>query len=231
MTAPKKQTEKKPRGRTALLLGATGLVGSACLDFLLADRGYRQVRVLARSALKKEHKKLIYHRVEFESLDDAQQQFAVDDIFCCLGTTIKVAGSQQAFRRVDFDYPITAAKLGAEAAAERFLVVSAVGADPRSRVFYNRVKGEMEEALKKVPYRAIWILRPSLLLGERTARRPGEGLATAISRPLTPLMVGPLRRYRPIPAEDVARAMVKLAKKAGRGGVVENEEIARIARE
>ena len=135
-----------------------------------------------------------------------------------------------AFRRVDFDYPITAAKLGPEAGAERFIAVSAIGANPKSRVFYNRVKGEMEEALRKVPYRAVWILRPSLLLGARSKHRRGEGIATAISRPLSPLMVGPLRRYRPIPAEEVARAMLKLAKRPGKGGVVENDEIALIAR-
>jgi uncharacterized protein YbjT (DUF2867 family) len=220
--------EHEGRGRSALLLGATGLVGSQCLDLLLGDDTYSTVRVLARRPLARNHPRLDFHRVDFDRLDDHAPLFRVDDLFCALGTTIAVAGSEAAFRRVDLEYPVRAAELAAEGGAQQLLVVSALGADPTSRIFYNRVKGEMEAAVKRLPYRAVWILRPSLLLGERTEKR-GERIAAALARPLTPLMAGPLRRYRPVEARDVARAMLRLAKSEGTGGVVESEEIASLA--
>jgi uncharacterized protein YbjT (DUF2867 family) len=217
----------EPAGRSALLLGATGLVGSHCLDLLLADDAYSTVRVLARRPLQRRHPKLDFHRVDFDRLEAHSELFRVDDLFCALGTTIAVAGSEEAFRRVDLEYPVRAAQLGAEAGAQQFLVVSALGADASSRIFYNRVKGEMEAAVKRLPYRAVWILRPALLLGERTEKRRGERIAAALFRPLSPLLGGPLRRYRPVQAHDVAAAMLRLARSGGTGGIIENEELVR----
>ena len=222
--------EGSERGRSALLLGATGLVGSRCLDLLLADERYRRVRVVARRRPGLRHARLDFHQLDFEELEARPALFRVDDVYCCLGTTIAKAGSEAAFRRVDLDYPVRAAELALEAGADQFLVVSALGADPGSRLFYNRVKGEMEVAVKRLPFRAVWILRPSLLLGERAERRPGERIATLLLRPLAPLMRGRLRRYRPIEARDVAAAMLALAHSGGTGGVVENEEIERMGK-
>ncbi|HEX6923959.1 MAG TPA: oxidoreductase [Longimicrobiaceae bacterium] len=221
--------ETPSTGRSALLLGATGLVGSHCLDLLLADDSYERVRVLARRPVPRRSPKLETHRVDFEDLGSHAAYFAVDDIFCCLGTTMARAGSEAAFRRVDYDYPLQAAELAVAEGAEQFLMVSAVGADPQSRIFYNRVKGEAEAAVKRLPFRAVWVLRPSLLLGEREEFRVGERLAAAVARPLAPLMIGRLRRYRPITARDVAVAMLRLAHQGGTGGVVESEEIAELA--
>jgi uncharacterized protein YbjT (DUF2867 family) len=217
-------------GRSALLLGATGLVGSHCLDLLLRDPDYEAVHVLARREPGPRHPKLHVHLLDFDQLETAAGRFWVQDVICCLGTTIARAGSEQAFRRVDLDYPVRAAQLASEAAVDHFLVVSAMGADPNSRVFYNRVKGEMEEKVSGFPFAAVWVLRPSLLLGERSESRRAERIAAAISRPAAPLMVGPLRKYRPIHAADVARALVTLAKSEGRGGVVESDRIAELAR-
>lgn len=216
--------------RSALLLGATGLVGSACLDLLLRDPAYSNVRVLARRETPRRHPELVQTVTDFDNLAEHHARFQVDDVFCALGTTMAEAGSEEAFRRVDLEYPTRAAELAAEEGAEQFLVISSLGADPDSRILYNRVKGEMEAAVKRLPFRAVWILRPSLLLGERVRTRTGERLAILLSRPLAPLMMGPLRRYRPIPATDVAQAMLTLARSNGTGGVVESDEISSIAR-
>lgn len=127
--------------RTALLLGATGLVGGHCLNFLLNDESYGRVSVLGRRPLEREHPKLEQHLVDFDRLENSAELIQAQDVFCCLGTTIKKAGSQEAFRRVDFEYPLQSARVAARQGAERFLIVTAIGADPGSRIFYNRVKG------------------------------------------------------------------------------------------
>ena len=127
---------------TALLLGATGLVGGHVLDLLLADPAYRRVTVLGRRPVARMDSKLDQRTADFDRLGDHAISFAVDDVFCCLGTTIAQAGSQEAFRRVDHDYVVSAARLAAEHGARRFLLVTAAGANARSRIFYNRVKGE-----------------------------------------------------------------------------------------
>jgi uncharacterized protein YbjT (DUF2867 family) len=216
--------------RTALLLGATGLVGGHCLDLLLEDETYGRVTVLVRRRMERAHPKLEQRVIDFDRLGDQAELFQSHDVFCCLGTTIRKAGSEEAFRRVDFDYTVESARLAAGEGAEQFLVVTAVGADPNSRIFYNRVKGEVEVAVERLPFRSVIILRPSLLLGERTELRLGERLAEPVARVFSPLLRGGLRKYRPIHARRVAAAMVRLARE-GREGVrvVESDEIDRIA--
>jgi uncharacterized protein YbjT (DUF2867 family) len=216
--------------KTALIAGATGLVGSALVAELLADANYGRVVALVRRPLTITHPKLVQVTVDFDRLDQYQDALQGDDLFCCLGTTIKKAGSQAAFRRVDYDYPLQLGRLARQQGVRQFLVVSALGASPRSRVFYNRVKGELEEALADLGLPALHIFRPSLLLGERSEQRPGERIAIALSRPLTPLLVGPLRKYRPIAAAAVARAMRRVALRAERGvHAYESDQIARLA--
>lgn len=212
---------------TALLLGATGLVGGHVLDLLLADPAYTRVTVLGRRPVARMHPKLDQRTADFTRLrEDHAISFAVDDVFCCLGTTIAAAGSQEAFRRVDHDYVVSAARAAAEHGARRYLLVSAAGANARSRIFYNRVKGEAEDAVRAQPLDGAVILRPSLLLGERTETRTGEQWAQRIMPALDWMMVGPLRRYRAIEAATVARAMVRLAKEKTRGvRVLESDEI------
>lgn len=151
---------------------------------------------------------------ELETVSDLPH---VDDVFCCLGTTIKQAGSQPAFRLVDHTFVVGLARAGLRAGATQFLLVSAIGADPASRVFYSRVKGETEAAIRTLPYRAIQIFRPSLLLGERPEFRLGERIAALGAPVMTGLLFGRLRRYRPIQAATVAEAMVTIAREAPRG--------------
>lgn len=206
-----------PEGtRTALLAGATGLVGSHCLSQLLADPGYGRLIVLARRPLPLNDSKLDTRVVDFERLEEANLP-RVDDVYCALGTTIRRAGSREAFRRVDHDYVVALARRTAERGAARFLLVSTLGADVRSPVFYSRVKGETERDVSDVGFEAVHLLRPSLLAGERSERRPAEHLAIVVCSALSPLLVGPIRKYRPIPAEVVARAM-RVVARSDRGG-------------
>jgi len=211
------------KSRTALVAGATGLTGKHLLEFLLADERYASVCALVRKATLQAHPKLSEHVIDFESLGKLPK---ADDAFCCLGTTIKKAGSQAAFRKVDFDYVINFAAAAKAAGAKRFLVVSALGANAKSSVFYNRVKGEMENALKAMNFESLHIFRPSFLLGERAEARVGERLGIAVFSALAPLMIGPARKIRPVEAKAVARAMV-LAANGGVLGVevIESDEI------
>ncbi|HYH80265.1 MAG TPA: oxidoreductase [Longimicrobium sp.] len=213
-------------GRSALLLGATGLVGGHCLERLLGDKAWRRVTVLARRPLGRKHPRLTERVGDFERLEEQADAFAADDVFCCLGTTIRQAGSQEAFRRVDHDYVVRAASLAREQGARRFLLVTALGADAGSRVFYNRVKGETERDVSALGFEGVALLRPSLLLGRRSDHRTTEALAQKAAPFLAPLLRGPLRKYRPIAGATVAAAMVRLAREGLSGvRVVESDEI------
>jgi uncharacterized protein YbjT (DUF2867 family) len=218
--------------RTAVVLGATGLVGGHCLGLLLGDPAYARVVSVGRRASGHLSPKLVERTGDVDRLlDEHAADLAGADVFCCLGTTIAAAGSQEAFRRVDHDLPLHAARVASAAGARHFLLVSAAGADAGSRIFYNRVKGETEDAVAALPFQGVALLRPSLLLGERREHRPGEALAQRAAPLLAPLLVGPLRKYRAIPAATVGAAMVRLAREGVRGTrVVESDQIARLGR-
>lgn len=203
--------------RTALLAGATGLIGSHVLQLLLADDAWTRVVTVGRRTTPHQHEKLEQRLLDLGELETGSDLPHADDVFCCLGTTIKRAGSQPAFRRVDHAFIVGLGRAGIRAGATQFLLVSAIGADPKSRVFYSRVKGETETAIGRLHYRSTQILRPSLLLGARHEFRPGERMAMVGAPFLSLALIGRLRRYRPIRAETVARAMVKLAREAPLG--------------
>ena len=202
--------------RTALLAGATGLVGSHLLRLLLADETYQKVTILGRRGLPLTSPKLQQRLIDFDHLADLDAP-KVDDVFCCLGTTIKKAGSQEAFRKVDLGYVEALARVAARAGAKQFLLVSAIGANSKSRVFYSRVKGETEAAVQAVGFAGTHIFRPSLLLGDRAESRPAERLGIVVGRAVAFAFVGSLRKYRPIAAATVAAAIVRAARKARPG--------------
>lgn len=204
-------------GRSALILGATGLVGAELLSLLLTNNHYHTIKVLTRRELKREHTKLKQYIVNFDELNKYEELFQVDDVFCCLGTTIKKAKTKENFRKVDLDYPLSAAKIASEKGAENFMVISSMGADEKSLFFYSRVKGELERELKMLRFKAIHIFRPSLLVGNRTETRLGERFAEWLSIPLSPLLVGKMKTYRPIKGRDVAKAMIHCALSDGSG--------------
>ena len=203
---------------TALLVGASGLVGKQLLSLLLEDPAYEKVTVIGRKELPIQHKKLSQHVVDFEHLGQAAQRIRAHDGFCCLGTTIRKAGSEAAFRKVDYTYPYEIAKIAKVNGARRFLIVTAVGADPASNVFYNRVKGEIEQTITKMPFDSVHVFRPSILVGEREEFRPWERIGILAMKALSFAMVGGWKKYRPIPAEAVAKAMVR-ATREGRSGI------------
>ena len=197
--------------RTAVVAGATGLIGKELVQLLLNDVAYRSVTILVRRPTGMEHPKLVEQIIDFEQLQQASVQMDGADVFCTLGTTIKKAGSQDAFRKVDYQYPLSLGQLASRQGARQLLLVSAIGANPTSRAFYNRVKGEVEEALSSLKLPALHILRPSLLLGEREEFRFGERIAERC-RAASPLFSGPLRKYAPVQASAVAKAMIFAAK-------------------
>ena len=203
--------------KTALLAGATGLIGSQLLPLLLASERYDKVIVVGRKSVPTIHPKLVQVITELDKLEDARLKLIADDVYCCLGTTMARAGSQTAFFKVDFSYVVQLAALAAGNFAAQFLVVSSMGADAESRVYYSRVKGEMEAAVRQAPFRAVHIFRPSLLLGERAAPRLGERLGAVVLGALRPLLRGPLRKYRPVAGAAVAAAMLRAAREDGSG--------------
>ncbi len=197
------------------MAGATGLVGQAVLAGLLTDDGYSTIHCVGRRRLTQQHSKLIGHVADFSSPLSLP---GVDDVFIALGTTIKAAGSQSAFRAVDFDAVLSVAQAAKASGATRLGVISAMGADASSRIFYNRVKGEMEDALAKLGFDVLIIARPSMLAGDREAlsqlARPAERLGLRAMRVLRPLLP---RDYRVIEASDVARALIEAMRNARPG--------------
>jgi uncharacterized protein YbjT (DUF2867 family) len=218
------------KSKSALLVGASGLVGGYCLTSLLEEPLYTQVKVLVRKPLTLVHKKLVQHVINFDDLEMFGELLYTNDVFCCLGTTIKKAETQEAFRRVDYDYPVKLAALTQHCGADRFLFVSSLGADLHSRIFYNRVKGEVEEAIRKISFTAFHVFRPSLLLGNRKEQRTGEKVGAVAMVALRQVMIGHLRKYRAIQASDVACAMVRVAQMDLQGvNIFESQRIQEIA--
>lgn len=212
--------------RAVLLAGATGLVGREALGLFLEAPDFGPVTALVRRPIVPAPTSPRYAEVlaDFERLDAAIPTGPADVAVCCLGTTIKVAGSQERFRAVDHGYPLAFAQAALARGARHYLLVSAIGASARSSLFYSRVKGELEEALAALPFRSLGIVRPALLLGPREEFRLGEVLATPFAR----LVPG---RWRPVHARDVAAALVRLAREDVPGKrVLESEEIRRWAR-
>lgn len=195
--------------KTALVAGATGLIGHQLVNLLLQSEHYSKIRVLVRKPMKIRHPKITEYFYDFT--DPHPDTVQGDDVFCCLGTTMKKAGSKEAFTQVDHDYPLQIARAAKQNGATQYLIVTAMGADPGSAFFYNRVKGNVEEDLKAVGFDALHIFRPSLLLGDRKEKRLGEKIGEAVMRVFDPVMVGPLKKYRAIDSAKVAQAMLVAA--------------------
>jgi len=223
------------RTRTAVLLGGSGLVGGYCLRSLVATREYSRVILLLRKQLSLGEAGTEADKVEQFVMDLGEMTpgnfTGVNDVFCALGTTIAKAGSQAAFRAVDYELPMRAARAAKQAGIEQFLLVSSVGADPASSNFYLRTKGELERDLGALKLPALHIFSPGLLLGQRQEFRLSEAFAQRIGPLLNPVMMGPLRKYRSVRAKIVGEAMVAAAIR-GRNGIFtyHYEEITGLAR-
>lgn len=205
------------------------MVGSYLLSLLVEDDFYTKVKVLVRRAPEIDHPKIETIISDFQDLGSIAHRLKADDVYCCLGTTRKKAGSKEAFYKVDFHYPLEIAKMTHQQGAVHFFLISSLGADVESKVFYSRVKGEIEVAVSTIPFQSINIFRPSLLVGDRKERRVGESMAKWFSYLLIFLFVGPLKKYRPIHAKTVAQGMLKIAKQELDGFYIfESEQIKRI---
>ena len=207
---------------TAFVYGATGLVGQTLLRLLLDDSDYTQVHVLARRSVAglTDHSKVSLIVSDFDAFIASGRVPAVDHVFSALGTTIKVAGSREAFRKVDFEYVVEVAKMASNSGVSRFVLVSALGADRKSFFFYNRVKGEVESAVSEIGFESTVILRPSLIVGEREQVRRTEQIWESVLK-FVP------KNYRPVQALDIAACMIREAKgDAHTGGVILSRHIA-----
>ncbi len=201
--------------QTAVVIGATGLIGQILVEYLLKDPSFRRVRILVREKTGLSHLKLEERVVNFNDMADYTNKFGKGDvIFSCVGTTQKkVQGDKSAYKKVDFDIPVNAAKIGLENGFKKFMLVSSAGADATATNFYLKLKGETEDALKELSFENISFFQPSILLGERNERRSGEQIAKSLMRIFSKLLIGGYKKYRAIDAKDVAAAMINESKK------------------
>ena len=216
--------------KQALIFGATGAVGGELLELCLDEPRYSQVAVVARRPARLHHPKLRWIESAFDALDDLPPVpgLADGDAFCCLGTTIKAAGSEAAFRRVDYDFVVNSARYARECGVTHFSLVTAVGANPGSGIFYNRTKGEVEDAIVAEGFPSLHIFRPSLLTGTRAEFRLKEEVGKWAMFAMTPIFQGRYRRYKPVEISRLARAMIVTANQdrmTGAHRVYESEEI------
>ncbi|OYY10584.1 MAG: hypothetical protein B7Y66_05495 [Sphingobacteriia bacterium 35-36-14] len=194
--------------RKALVLGASGLTGSYLLEILLESELYSQVTIYVRRPLGRSHPKLVEQLINFATIESWTE---ADDVYCCLGATIKTVKTREAFTLVDLYAPLHIAKLQLSAGSKRFLVVSAAGANPKSSVFYNKTKGRLEEALKQLNYSSIYIFQPSFILGPRKESRWLEELGIFFALKAIPIMKGRFKKYIPVHAKAIARSMAYFA--------------------
>ena len=208
---PKPPTPARRQLKRALVFGATGLTGHHLTEQLLANKNYREIICVNRHPMGLNHERLTEVIDDYSHLENLKIQQSINDVFCCIGTTIKKAGSKENFKKVDLELPVAIAKLAADKKAGKLLVVSSIGAKAKSGNFYLRTKGEMEQQVLKIEGPLKTIVRPSMLLGERSEKRNAETSGQWLMRAIRFLMIGKLRKYRVIQAADVARAMIAIA--------------------
>lgn len=194
--------------KKAILIGATGLIGHNLLIKLLANENYKGVLVISRKALNINHPKLKVLIINFDELANYASEINGDDVFCCLGTTIKQTPDLVSYRKIDYQYPLDVANIAFANGATAYHLVSSMGADVKSKLFYSRTKGEVERDLQKIPFLSIHIYRPSLLDGNRKEHRSAENIFIGLMRLINPILIGPLKKYRSIKIEKVADAML-----------------------
>ena len=223
--------EIQQHAKVAVLFGATGLVGNFCLRRLLVHQAYDKVISIGRAPVKASHPKLIHYEVDMTNPENYRHLMRGDDLFICMGTTMKKAGSKEAFYEVDHDLIFTIAKTGSLQSINQLIFVSALGADSKSLIFYLKVKGELEDDVRRLPYWGVHIMRPSILLGQREEKRPAEKIAGQLSRGLQFFSGSILGDIAPVQADDVAKAMVQAAQSLKQGTHIHHgSEIVKLAK-
>lgn len=216
--------------KTAIVLGATGATGSELVNLLLKDNGYSKIKLFVRRTTGISSPKIEEHITDLLKLDEQSAYFTGDVVFCCIGTTKAKTPDKATYYKIDHDIPVTAAALAKENGINSFLVISAIGADKNSAIFYNRTKGEMEEDVKAAKIVKTHILRPSLIVGNRGEARLMENIAKGAMKLLNPLLRGKAAKYRSIKAEAIATAMVWLANNDYPSTIIESDEIAELSK-
>ena len=215
--------------KTALIIGSTGLIGSQLLEILLENTNYDKVIAFVKRDTGKTHSKLTQHIIDFDKPETYKELVVGDDIFCTIGTTIKKAGSKEAFRKVDFGYPKQFANLALRNGVKQFLIISSLGANKDSSNFYLKTKGEIEDFLKQSKFESVSIVQPSLLLGDRKEFRLGEKIGAFFMQTFSFVFIGNLKKYKPIKSETVAKALFRIAQKDKKGfSIYESDEVQQI---
>jgi len=212
--------------KVALVVGSSGLIGKNVIYELLNNKEYVKVIALSRKDLLIHHDKLEQHIIDFDNIEKYSNVINADDVFCCMGTTVKQTPNLEDYRKIDVTYPAKVAMLAKENGANQVLLVSAMGADKSSNIFYNRIKAEAEYEISKLGYKSVSIFRPSLLMGYRRQFRLAEKIAQVIMKFMGPFFIGPLKKYKAIKGISVAKVMVKVALQANEGRqILENDKI------
>lgn len=203
--------------KTALIIGSTGLIGSELLNLLLDSNDYLKVITFVKRDTGIKHRKLTQHIIDFDKPETYKELVVGDDFFCTIGTTIKKAGSKEAFRKVDFEYPRQFAAFALQNKVQKYLIISSLSADANSGNFYLKTKGEIQDFLKDCNFESVAVLQPSLLLGNRTEFRFGEKVGAFFMKTLSFLFIGNLKKYKPIEGKIVAKALLKIAQINNKG--------------
>lgn len=216
--------------KTALMIGSTGLIGSQLLELLLESKEYEKVITFVKRDSGIQNHKLKQHIIDFDKPETYQNLVIGDDFFCTIGTTIKKAGSQEAFKKVDFEYPKQFATIASQNKVNQFIIVSSLGANATSSNFYLKTKGEIQNFLKDCNFESVSVFQPSLLLGNRTEFRLGEKIGTFFMKLISFLLIGNLEKYKPIESKTVAKSLFKIAQQNKKGfHVIESDSIQEIA--
>lgn len=211
--------------KTALVIGATGLTGSELINLLIADSEFDSIKIFGRKSLDLKHPKITEYIVDLFTPKSFENDFKGDVVFCCIGTTAKKTPDKNLYRKIDFGIPVALAELCTKNSIPHLLIISALGANSNSSVFYSRTKGEMQDAVQSMALEKIHLLQPSLIVGDRNDFRIGEKVASVIMKVAQIFMVGSLRKYRPIQALQIAQAMVHLSKFPTSDVMIESDEI------
>lgn len=216
-------------GKTAIILGATGLTGNLLLRKLVQNDTYDRIVLFSRHQTNIKHPKIEEHLIDLFKLEEHKEKFEADEVFCCIGTTKSKTPDEATYKKIDHGIPVTAAKLSAENNIGTFLVISALGADANSRIFYNKVKGEMQMDVLDQSIKNTYILQPSLISGDREEGRFFENLAKSTMKLVNPLLIGSLKKYRSIHPELIAEAMIRVAENGYSEIIIPSDEIQEIA--